>query len=191
MVTRDSEAVLPGEITTLSTHPALPLASIAPQTQKLVLRMFADPNLLEKPERAELVETLRSLVKKHPHLSELRVLFGMALCVDFDAQAAIEELREAVRLNPNSYISQLKMGELWMRLRVIDKAEEHTRQAGLLAQNAIQMELARKQASSIRTMKREGIERGGYKIPWTAITRLFRRPWVSRPDGDTVALEVN
>ena len=50
-----------------------------------------------------------------------------------------------------------------MRLRVMDKAEEHTQRAALLAQNHVQSELARRQAATIRTMKRAGIERGGYK----------------------------
>ena len=58
------------------------------------------------------------------------MLLGMALCVNLDVhQAAIEELRESVRLAPNSFIAQLKIGELWMRLRVMDKAEEHTKHA--------------------------------------------------------------
>ncbi len=127
--------------------------------------MFSDPYLLEKDERASLVSQLRECVAQFPDVSELRVLLGMALCVNLDAQAAIEELRESVRLAPNSFIAQLKFGELWMRLRVVDQAEVHTRQAGLLAQNLAQSEMARRQASSIRTMKREGIERGGYGTP--------------------------
>ena len=89
--------------------------------------MFADPYLLEKDERAELVQGLRECVAAHPKVSELRVLFGMALCVNFEVQDAIEELREGVRLAPESFIAHLKMGELWMRLRVCEKAEDiHT-----------------------------------------------------------------
>lgn len=153
----------------------LALASIPPQTQTLLLRMFADPYLLQKEDSAVLVAQLRDCVKKYPDISELRVLLGMALCVNFDPQAAIEELRESVRLSPNSFIAQLKMGELWMRLRVMDKAEEHTRLAALLSQSLSQSELARRQAATIRTMKREGIERGGYKTPFTFITRPLRR----------------
>src|SRR5229473_8543585 len=95
------------------------LARIPVKTQGSLLRMFADPHLLEKQERAELVQGLRECVRANPEVSELRVLFGMALCVDFNVQDAIEELREGVRLSPDSFIAQLKMGELWMRLRVI------------------------------------------------------------------------
>ena len=126
--------------------------------------MFADPYMLEKDEKTNLVTQLRECVARFPEVSELRVLLGMALCVNFDVHSAIEELNESVRLAPNSFIAQLKLGELWMRLRVCDKAEEHTRIASLLAQNLAQSDLARKQAANLRIMKREGIERGGYNL---------------------------
>ena len=86
----------------------------------------------------------------------------MALCVDLQAQEAMEELREAVRSVPDSFIARLKFGELLMRLRVCDQAAEHTHVAARLASNDVQSELARRQAATIRTMLREGIERGGY-----------------------------
>jgi hypothetical protein len=168
---------------------SLALASIPAETQSLLLRMFADPYLLEKPECATLVAQLRECVAQYPQVSELRVLLGMALCVNLEVQAAMEELGESVKLAPNSFIAQLKMGELWMRLRVMERAEEHTRIAALLAQSMPQSELARRQAATIRTMKREGIERGGYKTPWTWITRPMRRLF-SRNRGETVALDV-
>jgi hypothetical protein len=167
---------------------SLALASIPDQTQGLLLRMFADPYLLEKEDSAVLVSELRDCVAKNPGVSELRVLFGMALCVNLDPQAAIEELRESVRLAPNSFIAQLKMGELWMRLRVIEKAEEHTKLASLLAQSLPQVELARRQAAGIREIKRGAIERGGYRTPWTFVTRPLRRLFTRRRE-EVVALD--
>ncbi|PYU22687.1 MAG: hypothetical protein DMG30_14020 [Acidobacteria bacterium] len=150
-------------------------AVVPEKTQGLLLRMFADPSVLDKAQRADLVGQLRECVWMNPQVSELRVLFGMALCVNFEVPEAIEELREGVRLAPNSFIAQLKMGELWMRLRVMDKAEKHTHHAALLAGNRVQAELARRQGASIRAMKHAGIERGGYKSPWTLVTRVIRR----------------
>jgi hypothetical protein len=76
-----------------------------------------------------------------------------------------------------------------MRLRVMEKAEEHTRLAALLSQSMAQSELARRQAASIRTMKREGIERGGYKTPWTFVTRPLRRLFTLNRD-EAVALDL-
>lgn len=140
------------------------------------MRMFADPRMLEREDRVELVAQLRACVAAHPKVSELRVLFGMALCVNLEVQDAMEELGEGVRLAPDSYIAHLKMGELWMRLRACQKAKEHTHQASLLAQNLAQTELARRQAVTIRTMMREGIERGGYQSPLALLGRV-RRLW--------------
>jgi len=169
---------------------SLALSSITPQTQTLMLRMFADPYILEKDDKVALVAQLRECVTKFPEVSELRVLLGMALCVNLDVHPAIEELKESVRLSPNSFIAQLKLGELWMRLRVMEKAEEHTKLASLLAQNLAQADLARKQAANIRTMKREGIERGGYKSPFGNVVKSLRRVWKRQPSENSVALEV-
>ena len=169
---------------------SLALNSITPQTQGLLLRMFADPYLVEKPDRVALIEQLRECVSRYPQVSELRVLLGMALCVNLDVHPAIEELKESVKLAPNSFIAQLKLAELWMRLRVIDKAEEHTRLAALLAQNLAQADLARKQAATIRTMKREGIERGGYKLPFATPLAYLRRMLTRQRSQAVVPAEV-
>lgn len=169
---------------------SLALSSLTSQTQTVLLRMFADPYMLEKEDKAALVTQLRECVEKHPHVSELRVLLGMALCVNYEVHQAIEELKESVRLAPNSFIAQLKLGELWMRLRVVDKAEEHTKMASLLVQNIAQADLARKQAATIRTMKREGIERGGYKSPFGAVARVLRRVFARSSVEPSVALDV-
>ena len=150
----------------------IPSASVTQRSRGLLLRMFADPNVLEQHERRDLVSELRATVALHPDIAELRVVLGMALCVNLEVQPAIEELRTAIAMAPQSFLAQLKMGELWMRLRVADKAEEHTRQASLLAANRAQVELARTQAATIRTMRREGIERGGYRLPVLSLARL-------------------
>jgi uncharacterized membrane protein (DUF4010 family) len=120
-----------------------------------------------------------------PQVSELRVLLGMALCVDLQAQDALEELREAVNLSPESFIARLKFGELLMRLRICSQAAEETHQAALLATNAAQAELARRQATAIRTMLRDGVERGGYG---GIVSRLFRSSRKSRKQNNTPAL---
>ncbi len=164
------------------------LAAIPAKAQGLLLRMFANPYLLEKDERAELVAQLRECVAQHQQVSELRVLFGMALCVNLEIHPAMEELGEAVALDPNSFIAHLKMGELWMRLRVMNKAENHTHRAATLAQNLPQSELARRQAATIRAMKQGGIERGGYQGPWGWVSRLRRR-WKRKRSESKVALD--
>jgi Flp pilus assembly protein TadD len=145
--------------------PATSLAlqqTLGPKATKSLQQMFRDPRVLESDERGELVASLSKAVEMFPAVPEVRVMLGMALCVDLRAQEAMTRLREAVEQDPACYIAQLKLGELMMRLRICDKAADHTYQAARLAANDMQAELARRQAATIRQMQREGIERGGY-----------------------------
>ena len=172
-----------------TTVPALDAIAMAPPTpgnltlpallgedsNGTLMRMFRDPRVLEEHERLDLIARLRQAVELAPAAPEVRVLLGMALSVNLDAQEAMEELREAVRIAPDSFIAQLKFGELLMRLRVCDQAEEHTHAAAKLASNAYQSDLARKQAATIRTMRREGVERGGFQGMFSRLTGLGRK----------------
>ena len=141
--------------------PALP-GVLDRESSNSLLRMFRDPRVLEPAEVGTLVARLRSAVEIQPHVPELRVLYGMVLSVDLQVQEALEQLRAAARLDPDCFIARLKFGELLMRLRICTQALEETDKAARLAANAAQSELARRQAATIRTMLREGIERGGY-----------------------------
>jgi len=152
------------------------LAAIPETARGLVFGMFVDPHALEKNDRTELLARLRDGIAAHPEIAELRVVFGMALCVDLEVQEAIEQLQHAVRLDPDSFIAHLKMGELWMRLRVCRKAEEHTRRAAALARNLAQAELSRRQGAAIRTLLRDGVERGGHGAV-SGLRGLLRRLW--------------
>jgi hypothetical protein len=98
-----------------STRSALALLEVlGPEASQTLERMFRDPRLLEKQERGDLIAQLRNAVDVAPHMPEVRVLYGMALCVDLQAQEALEQMREAVRQAPDSFIARLKFGE-WRR----------------------------------------------------------------------------
>ena len=158
--------------------PMLFSRAIATRTRSNLVRMFRDPYILEKEERVELIRQLREAIALEPDVPELRVLLGMTLCVNFEAQIAMEVLREAVQLAPENFLARLKFGELLMRLRVCSPAMEHTQIAANLAANPVQSELARRQAAALRTMMREGVERGNYgKLisVFQRIGRLFPR----------------
>jgi tetratricopeptide (TPR) repeat protein len=157
-------------------HAPLALPTVlGPEPTRLLQRMFRDPRALAPQERGDLIARLRESVELAPQVPEIRVLLGMALCVDLQAQQALEELRESVKIAPESFVAQLKFGELLMRLRVCDQAAEHTQRAAQLAANDVQAEMARKQAATIRTMLREGIERGGYKTLLPNVLRFRRK----------------
>lgn len=150
-------------------------SSVPAKAQAQLVRMFRDPYVLEGTERAELIQQLQGAVSLQPEIPELRVLLGMALCVDLKVQPALEELREAVKLDPANFLAHLKFGELLLRLRICEQAAEETRVAALLAENPVQAELARRQAAIIRTMRQEGVERGGYSGLLAKTVQLWRR----------------
>ena len=168
MTVRDMEPAGTVLMASAASAPLLLPAAIGPETGRLLQRMFRDPRVLDTDERANLVAQLRSAVELEPQVPEIRVLYGMALSVDLQAQEAMEQLREATRQAPDCFIARLKFGELLMRLRICDQAAEHTQKAAELATNDVQADLARRQAATIRTMRREGIERGGLGkvLPW-------------------------
>jgi len=148
---------------------------LAADTSHQLQRMFRDPRVLEAHERGDLIAQLSQAVELAPEVVDLRVLLGMALSVDLQAQEAMEQLRLAVEQAPDCFIARLKYGELLMRLRICQKASEETHKAAVLAGNAAQSELARKQAATIRTMLREGIERGGYSGFLSRVFHFGRR----------------
>jgi hypothetical protein len=159
---RDIESVEGMYLAPASSTPlALPTA-LPDEVSGLLQRMFRDPRVLQPEERSTIVAHLTRAVELEPHVPEIRVLLGMALSVDLQVQEAMEQLRESTRQAPDCYIAQLKFGELLMRLRICDQAAEHTQRAAELASNDVQADLARRQATTIRTMRREGIERSTF-----------------------------
>lgn len=164
-------------------HLALP-AVLGPEASDLLQRMFRDPRVLQPNERRDLIALLREAAELAPQVPEIRVLLGMALCVDLQAQEAMEQMREAVKQAPDSFVARLKFGELLMRLRICDQAAEHTQKAAELASNDVQADLARRQATTIRTMRREGVERGGYRGVLSRLIPLPRKS--SKQDTLTV-----
>ena len=62
------------------------------------------PRVLQPEERKDLIVSLREAVELAPRVPEVRVLLGMALCVDLQAQEAMEEMREAV-IRPRTALS--------------------------------------------------------------------------------------
>jgi len=161
-------------------------AAIPRQAQIQLQRMFRDPYLLEKEDRALLIQQLQLAVEAAPDTAELRVLLGMVECVDFKIQDGLETLREAVKRDPDSFLARLKFGELLMRLRICDQAVEQTREAALLAANPVQSELARRQAATLRTLLQQGIERDVSLSPRRVIARMWRQ--VRGKDNPGIAL---
>ena len=83
--------------------PSSSLALFPQETHGLLLRMFADPYVLDKAQRADLVGQLRECVHAIPRVPELRVLFE-------DLRGVIVERAEelAVLVPPHESLGNIK-----------------------------------------------------------------------------------
>ena len=68
-------------------------------------------------------------------------------------------------MDETHFFAQLKLSELWYRLRGLEKAEEETMKAVQLAGNTWELSLARKQLQTIRELRRLGTQKPTWNKP--------------------------
>ena len=71
-------------------------------------------------------------------------------------------------MDPQHFFAQLKLSELFYRLRALVRAEQETLKAIELAGNSWELSLARKQLQEIRRLHREGTQKPEWTKPLTA-----------------------
>ena len=87
----------------------------------------------------------------------------MAHAMNYDVYKSMDALEYAVEVDPQHFFAQLKLSELFYRLRALVRAERETLKALELAGNSFELALARKQLQEIRRLHREGTQ----KPEWT------------------------
>ena len=114
---------------------------------------WRDPYSVSPENLAAYIRQLEAACLANPQSADLRTCLGMAHAVNYDVYKSMDALEEARAVDPTSFWAQLKYAELHYRLRALNKAEEETRRAAELAENPLQLTLARKQMQDIRTLK--------------------------------------
>jgi hypothetical protein len=87
----------------------------------------------------------------------------MAYAVNYEVYKSMDALEAATSIDPEHFWGQLKCGELYYRLRALDRAEEESVRAANLARNPWQLSLARRQLQEIRTLKHGAVR----NVAWT------------------------
>src|SRR5260370_21429389 len=93
--------------------------------------------------------------EKELQSADLRTCLGMAHAMNYDVYRSMDALEYAVQLDPQHFFAQLKLSELFYRLRALVRAERETLKAVELAGNSWELSLARKQLQEIRRLFRE------------------------------------
>ena len=97
----------------------------------------------------------------------------MAYAVNYEVYKSMDALESATAIDPEHFWAQLKVAELYYRLRALARAEKETLQAVELAQNPWQLSLARKQLQEIRRLSRESVRNVAWTKPLTAPAIVF------------------
>jgi hypothetical protein len=97
----------------------------------------------------------------------------MAHAVNLDVYKSMDALEDARAVEPEHFWAQLKYGELHYRLRALNRAEEETHRAAELAQNPLQLAIARKQLKDIRTLKHACVRNVHWTKPLTVPALVF------------------
>jgi len=113
------------------------------------------------------IQRLEQLCLEHPTSADVRTMLGMAHAVNLDVYKSMDALEDARTVDPQNFWAQLKYAELHYRLRALNAAEEETRRAAELAENPLQLTLARKQMQAIRTLKHGSIRNVHWNKPLT------------------------
>jgi hypothetical protein len=134
----------------------------------LALLPWRDPHTVPSAELSENIETLELACLAEPRSADLRTCLGVAYAMNYEVDKSMDSLEVAVALAPDSFWPQLKYAELHYRLRVLNRAEEHTLRALALASNGWQLSIARKQLQEIRTLKHACVRNVEWTKPLTA-----------------------
>jgi hypothetical protein len=100
----------------------------------------------------------------------------MAYAMNFEVYKSMDTLETAVNLDETHFFAQMKLSELFYRLRALPKAEEETLKAVHLARNGWELSLARKQLQEIRRLIHDGTQKPAWtkslKMPTIVITAM-------------------
>src|SRR5712675_3124718 len=117
---------------------------------------WRDPHSVPPEKLAEFIASLQQACVENPDNADLRTCLGMAHAMNYDVYRSMDALECAVQLDPQHFFAQLKLSELFYRLRALIRAEQETLKAIELAGNSWELSLARKQLQEIRRLSREG-----------------------------------
>ena len=134
---------------------------------------WRDPYGVSPAELSGYIAKLEQACLDNPRSADLRTCLGMAHAVNYNVYKSIDALEEARAIEPDNFWAQLKYAELHYRLRALSKAEEETRKAADLAQNALQLAIARKQMKEIRQLQHGSVRNVHWTKPLTAPALVF------------------
>jgi len=129
---------------------------------------WRDSHSIPPEKLSGLISTLKQACTQNPQNAPLHTLLGMAHAMNYDVYPSMAALESAIRISPQDFLAQLKYGELFFRVRALNRAEQETLRALELATSPLQISIARKQLAQIR----HAAHGGNSRPPLTKSLRL-------------------
>jgi hypothetical protein len=134
---------------------------------------WRDPHTVSREELAGHIARLEQACLAHPQSADLRTCLGMAYAMNYEVYKSMDALEVATSLDPQHFWAQMKLAELFYRLRALDRAEIETKKALDLAAGPFQFATSRKQLQEIRRLKHESIRNLTWNKPLAMPAALF------------------
>jgi len=135
---------------------------------RLPLLPWRDHHSISPERLADTIASLKYACAQHPRNAALHTCLGMAHAMNYDVYPSMAALESAIRISPQDFLAQLKYGELFFRVRALNRAEQETLRALELATSPLQISIARKQLAQIR----HAAHGGNSRPPLTKSLRL-------------------
>jgi tetratricopeptide (TPR) repeat protein len=134
---------------------------------------WRDPHSVEPADLTAYIAQLEQACLDYPQSADVRTCLAIAHAVNYDVYKSMDALEDARAVDPENFWAQLKYAELHYRLRALNRAEEETRRAAELAQNPLQLAIARKQMKDIRELKHTCVRNVEWTKPLTRPAIIF------------------
>lgn len=151
-------------------------APLAPAALPVLLpTLWRDPHSVAPDQLKDIITRLEDACELYPESADLRTCLGMAHAIGHDAYRSMDALQAARRLDPENFWAQLKYSELLYRLRALPLSEKETLRALDLAQDNVQIAMARRQLQEIRRLARKGTKKPEWSksLGWPAIILIL------------------
>lgn len=141
-------------------------ALLAPLSETgIPAQLWRDPHTVPVEQRQFAIQRLEKAVEANPNSADLRTCLALVHAINYDPHSSLSCLEKAVELDPTHFFAQLKLAELWYRLRALPRAEEEAKKALNLAQSQREYQMSRALLQEIRKLQNNSWARPTWDKP--------------------------
>jgi len=123
---------------------------------------------LQAGNAVQAVAALSQSVELAPAFADARVFLGIAHSLSCEIYPAIDQLEKATELEPDSFVAQYALAQLYFKLRIVEKGYERAECALRCVTNIEQRKMLTQLLREEKARDRNGIPRPSFSKPFNA-----------------------